>query len=227
MVVVVLVFGAVALSVYKLVHKQWFPELLLAVTGVSAILMAAWYPRALSQLEMPLEAGDSGDRIVMRMSSEALATWLAWAAGGLVGAMAFVQLPDILWTRWLSYPAAFAALGLCGLMLVLAFNMELQRVVADAHGIEVRQQVRGAPASDEKVAWAQVGAVKRVDVYSRKMSHSSGGGNLIRSEFVLLDRGGAELLNLEQPLDPPEKYQRFLESIPRWTGLQVQNSVRH
>jgi hypothetical protein len=25
-------------------------------------------------------------------------------------------------------------------------------------------------------------------------------------------------------LDPPDRYQRFLESIPRWTGLKVEQT---
>jgi hypothetical protein len=44
-----------------------------------------------------------------------------------------------------------------------------------------------------------------------------------RHEFVLLDRKGEELLNIGDPLEPPGRYQRFLESIPRWTGLPVQD----
>jgi hypothetical protein len=219
--------GAVAASVLKFAHKQWFAGVLLAVIGAAAITMVTLYARALSQLEAPLEAGGSGERIVMRMSSEAVAKWLAWAAGFLVAAIVFVYWPDILWTKWLSYPASPVALGLCGLMLTVAFNAQLQRVVADAQGIEVRQDVRGASETQEKVAWAQVGAVKRVAVYAAKMSHSSGGGNLLRREFVLLDREGAELLNLEEPLEPPERYQQFLESVPRWTGLAVQETRVH
>jgi hypothetical protein len=215
--------GALVLSVLKFLHRQWVPGLLLVVIGVAAILIAASYPRTLRGQEIPLEAADSGDRIVMRLSIEALAKWLAWAAGFLIAAVMLVQFPDILWTKWLSYPAACGALLPFGLLLGVALRHDLERVVADASGIEVRGDPDLDGASDTKVAWAQVGAVKRVRVYVRKGSRGTGGDNLVRCEFVLLDRGGAELLNLEDPLDPPEKYARFLESIPRWTGLPVQN----
>lgn len=214
--------AALALSVVKFLHKQWLPGFLLAVIGAAAIAMAGLYLSSLSRLELPLEAAGLGGRIVMRVSSDARATWLFWAASGLIAAGALVEFPDVLWTRWLSYPASLGALALCGLMLLIAWMQEFQRVVADAQGIELRSEMTRGTESDTKVAWAQVGAVKRVAVYMRKAAHM-GGDQFVRREFVLLDRDGAELLNLEDPLDPPERYQRFLESIPRWTGLPVQD----
>ena len=234
--------GAVALSVLKLVHKQWFPGLFLAVIGVAAILMAALYPRALSRLAIPPEAAEAGGRIVMRMSTESLASLLAWAAGFLGAAGVLVLYPDLLWTKWLGYPGAVLALPLSGLMLVIALNQELRRVVADAQGIVVIEgavttrallgnQSRGAPAfpekvevESEKVAWSQVGAVKRIESYLEQSGKSTGSHTVfMKREFLILDRGGEELLSLEDPMDPPENFRRFLESIPRWTGVPVQN----
>ena len=212
--------AAVTLSAVRLLNKQWIPGLLLAVIGVAAIVMVGLYLSSVRRLGMPL-AGDSGDRIVMRVSSDARATWIFWAASALIAAGALVEFPDVLWTRWLSYPASLVPLALCGLLLWIAWIQEFQQVIADAQGIELRSEMARGATSDSKVAWAQVGAVKRVEVYLKKAAHR-GPDQFERREFVLLDRNGAELLNLEDPLDPPERYQRFLAAVPHWTGLPVQ-----
>ena len=44
----------------------------------------------------------------------------------------------------------------------------------------------------------------------------------MRHEFVQLNREETDLLNLEDPLDPPQAYKRFLDSIPVWTNLTIQ-----
>ena len=92
-------------------------------------------------------------------------------------------------------------------------------MLADAHGVEVRTDTREGSIPDTKVAWEEVGAVKRVDTYIRR---SHGTDLFDRSELVLFSRKGTELLRLQDPLDPPEAYQRFLDSIPLWTSLTVQ-----
>lgn len=65
----------------------------------------------------------------------------------------------------------------------------------------------------------------RVKAQVRGITHRPGTGTT-RHEFVLLDRQGEELLNVADPLEPLERYQRFRESIPRWTGLQVQDTLK-
>jgi hypothetical protein len=214
--------GALTLSLYRLLHRQWFPGILLALIGIGAIVLSVLYPRALSRLAIPMQAESPDGLIVMQMSVDSLSAWIFYAGGGLIAAVALVQFPDVLWTRWLSYPAAFGALAICGLILVIALNLEIQRVLADARGVEVRSAGFPAPSS-EKIAWDQVGTVKQVEVYVKK-ARGYGPNELTKREFVLLDRGGEELLNLEAPLDPPENYRRFLEAIPRWTGLPVQKT---
>ena len=44
----------------------------------------------------------------------------------------------------------------------------------------------------------------------------------VRRELIFLDHGGQELLRIDDGLDPPERYKLFLNSIPRWTGLEIE-----
>lgn len=218
--------GALVLAFFKALRRQWFPAGLLFVIGVGVILMSVWLLRELNRLEIPIEQAQSGvamaapaGPIVMQLSGETVGSTLFWAVGLLIGAIGLVQFPDILWKWWLSYPAAVVLMLLMALAFSIAVNQKIERIVADSNGIEVRTEVRGLSTPRKKVAWRDVEAVKRVDVYVRKMK---GPDNFMRCEFVLLNREGVELLNLEDPLGPPQAYQRFLESIPVWTGLAVQ-----
>lgn len=230
--------GALGLAAFEFHNKQWFAASYIAVIGLSAIVMIGALVRVLSRLDIPLDAADpAGGRIVMQVAGATLSSTLYWAVGFFLTSVGLVECPGALWTRWLSYPAAFVALLLMGLMLVITMSQKLERVVADSSGIRVITETRGLTDSEilggrtrdltkpeTTVGWGQVGAVKRVEVKMRRVSRQQTSTTLVRREFVLLDREGNELLNIEEPLDPPDRYQRFLESIPRWTGLQVQNA---
>jgi hypothetical protein len=230
--------GALVRAGFRFSHKEWFPAACTAVIGLSAIVMIVVLLRALSQLDLPLEDADSsGGRIVMQVSGAVLGDSLYWAVGFFLSAIGLMECPDALWTRWLSYPAAFVALLLMGVMLLVTMGQKLQRVEADSGGMRVLTETRGLPPvvipsvdtsdltePETVVAWRQVGAVKRIEVRVRRGDRQGGGSVVLRHEFVLLDREGRELLNVEEPLDPPDRYQRFLEAIPRWTGLQVEST---
>jgi hypothetical protein len=219
---------ALILAFFKVARRQWFTAGLLLVIGVGVILISIWVMRELNRLEIPIKAAESGAEvaasggpILMQLSGETIGSTLWWATGFLIGAIALVHNPSILWRWWLSYPAAVGLLLLTAVAFVIAINQKLERIVADSNGIEVRTELRGHSSIDKKVAWRDVGAVKRVEVYVRKVSRG-GPDNFVRREFILLSREGVELLNLEDPLGPPEAYKRFLDSIPIWTGLTVQ-----
>jgi len=218
--------AALVLAFFKMLRREWFPAGLLFVIGVGVILMSVWLLRWLNRLEIPIEAAQSGAAvaapagpIVMQLSGETVGSTLVWAAGFPIGAIGLVQFSDILWKWWLSYSAAVVLMLLMAVVFLIAMNQKFERIVADSNGIEVRTEMRGLSLPDKKVAWRDVGAVKRVDVYVRK---TKGPDNLVRCEFVLLSREGVELLNLEDPLGPPQAYERFLDSIPVWTNLAVQ-----
>jgi hypothetical protein len=148
---------------------------------------------------------------------------LIYAICFFVFSVALVLYPDLLWTRWLSYCAAPVALGVVGVLLWVTLGERFERVVADASGVRVLNVRVEDPIT--VVAWADVGAVKRMTTMVGGVTHRPGTGTT-RHEFVLLDRKGEELLNIDEPLQPPDRYQRFLESIPRWTGLPVQDILK-
>ena len=213
--------GALALAAFKLLTKQWFSGIYLVVIGISAILMVAAFVRSVNQPDVALEAADSaGGRIVMRGADPD--GMLIYAICFLVFSVALVQYPDLLWTGWLSYPAALVALGVVGVMLWETLGEKLERVVADSNGVRVLNVRVEDPIT--VVAWREVGTVKRQTRIIGGVTHRPGTGTT-RHEFVLLDRKGEELLKVDDPLHPHDRYRRFLESIPRWTGLQVQETL--
>jgi hypothetical protein len=225
---------AFVLAVYKVTHKQWFSGVLLALIGLSALCMSVWSLRSAARLDTPLDPLDPG-RIVMRATSGQLGNTLLWAVGFLGVAIGLAENPQILWTRWLSYPAALVALLLAGVVIWAAKGDKLQRFVADSHGFDTRaESPDDASAPQEairdsadrllrwKIAWSQVGAVKRVETRPRiTNSRRNSTDAPVRRELIFLDHNGQELLRIDDGLDPPERYKLFLESIPRWTGLEV------
>ena len=209
--------GALALAALKILNKQWFSGIYIVV-----IVMVAAFVRSVNRPDVALEAADSAavGRIVMR--GEDPDGWLIYAICFFVFSVALVQYPDLLWTRWLSYPAALVALGVVGVLLWATLGERLERVVADSNGVRVLNVRLDDPIA--VVAWREVGAVKRKTRIIGGVTHRPGTGTT-RHEFVLLDRKGEELLKVDDPLHPPDRYRRFLESIPRWTGLQVQETL--
>jgi hypothetical protein len=215
--------GTLALAAFKIFNKQWFSGIYLVVVGLSAILMVAAFVRSVNRPDVALEAADSaaGGRIVMR--GEDPDGLLIYAICFFVFSVALVLYPDLLWTRWLSYCASPVALGVVGVLLWMTLGERLERVVADSSGVRVLNVRIEDPIT--VVAWEEVGAVKRQTVIVGGVTHRPGTGTT-RHEFVLLDRKGEELLKVDEPLKPPDRYQRFLESIPQWTGLQVQDILK-
>lgn len=231
---------AFVLAVYKFTHKQWFSGVLLALIGLSALSMSVWSLRSAARLDTPLEPLDSTGRIVMRATSDQLGNTLLWAVGFLGAAIGLAENPQILWTRWLSYPAALLALILAGVVIWAAKGDKLQRFVADSHGFDTHAgspddasaPMEASPPGSItnstnrlpywKIAWSQVGAVKRVETRTRITNTRRNSTEApVRRELIFFDHEGQELLRIDDGLDPPERYRLFLESIPRWTGLEV------
>jgi hypothetical protein len=224
--------GALVRAGFKFYYRDWVPAVLIMVISLSAIGMIVAFLLLLRRLDVPTDAAESaGERIVLLVSGDTMAGTLSWALGFFLSAVGVVECPDALWTRWLAYPAAFVLLLLMGLMLLITMGQKLERVVADSKGIMVLTESRGLKIPGDtdpetRVEWKQVGAVRRVEVRRKTtVSHRSSLENdSVRHEFVLLDHKGRELLDIEEPLDPPERYKLFLDSIPRWTGLQVEQT---
>ena len=238
--IVVLFLCAVAALVragFRFYYREWFPAAYTAVIASTAIVMLIVLLRLLNQLDVPLGDTDfAGGRIVMQATSAQVGDTLMWALGFFLSSVGLVEVPDALWTKWISYPAAFVLLLLMGLMLLISMGQKLQRVEADSSGIQVFTETRGFRPQDlpesgtselddpeSNVKWAQVGAVRLVRKYTKSSnSRRSGTSTLVSSNFVLLDHNGKELLSISEPLAPPDRYKLFLESIPRWTGHQVE-----
>ena len=237
---------AFVLAVYKFTHRQWFSGALLALIGLSALSMSVWSLRSGARLDTPLDPLDSTGRIVMRATSGQVGSTLLWAVGFLGVAIGIAENGAILWTRWLSYPAALVALVLAGVATWAAKGDKLQRFVADSHGFDTHAETpddasepkeafpTGSVGDSEdrlplsKIAWSQVGAVKRVVTRPRTTNSRRNSTEApVRRELIFLDRDGQELLKIDDGLDPPERYKLFLQSIPRWTGQEIKEVRMH
>ena len=233
--VLVLVCGVVAivLSYFKFAQHLWFPALLLFVMGSAVLFMCFWLLRFLQSQEIPIEVdpsvaatvGQSGT-IVMKTSEREISDTLYWVVGCIYGAVWFVYYPDTLWRWWISYPAAFLLILLVPILLFVVMGQNLERIVADDNGIEVRTVSRSITTVNQKAVWRDVDAVKMVEYWAQEPNSSDNSqlhSKFVKKELVLLGRDGKELLKLADPLDPPQIYRRFLDSIPVWTKLAIQN----
>jgi hypothetical protein len=153
-------------------------------------------------------------RIELRNSGAVANTGL-YALSFLVSGIAMLVFPDLLRTRWLSYPVGFILLLLGGLCVYITWNQKKEVIIADRNGIEVR----AAGQMIDKVEWSQVGTVKILTIEYRR-SRTAIATSKDRY-FLLEDRSGNELFRAEAPLDPPEAYKLFLDSVPSWTGLKI------
>ena len=220
------------LSYYKFIDRQWLPAALLTIISTSVILMCAWLLQFLNRLEVPIATVQSisetvslGEPIFMQISGKTINEPLRWAVGCLMGAIFLVQYPDTLWKWWLSYPIALLLTILVIVVLIVVMGQKFQRIVADSNGIELRTEARNVVSmSENKVVWRDVGAVKMIDYYlnSATQYNRNKPDTFERTQLVLFDHNGKELLKLDDPLAPPQAYQCFLASIPLWTKLTIQ-----
>jgi hypothetical protein len=245
--------AALVLACLKMIQKQWLSAGLLLVIGASVIIMSVWFLQSLHGLEMPIEPDRSADSvasqdapIAMQWTRQDSGKTLMWAFGYLVVAIVLVLYPGTHWTRVLSYAGVFVLLAVIAFMLMLARDKKIDRIVADANGIEIQNKILDAVSLGEdkpdlspqekeeleeirhetKVAWKEVGAVKLVSIYHYHVE-SRGAGSHRRfagRELVLYGHNGKALMRLNDPLDPPQAYRRFLDSIPRWTKLTIQEA---
>jgi hypothetical protein len=226
---------AVVLAYFKCMHQQWVPAVFLFVIGVSVILMSIWLLRFLNQQEITIATGQSvpelvsqSGTIIMKISRQERNDTLLWVVGCLYGAVWLVYAPDILWRWWVSYPAALLLMLLVPFMLFAFMGQDLERIIADSQGIEVRSESRSVTTVTQKVVWRDVDAIKMIEYWAKepnKAVTSQLHSKFIKRELVLLGRDGRELLQLADPLDPPRAYQRFLDSIPLWTKLAIQKET--
>jgi hypothetical protein len=245
--------AALVLACLKMIHKQWLSAGLLLVIGVSVIIMSIWVLQSLNRLEVPVEPDRSAagtaiqdGPITMQWSKQDAGKTLVWAFGYMVIAIVLVLYPGTEWTRVLSYAGVLVLLAVIAFMMVLARDKQIDRIVADANGIEIQNKILDAVSLGEntpdlssqereeleemrhetKVAWREVGAVKMVNVYHRRQESRGAGTHreFEGRELVLYGHNGKVLMRLKDPLEPPQAYRRFLDSIPNWTKLTIQEA---
>jgi hypothetical protein len=158
-------------------------------------------------IEMRPAEGESGDKLL-------------YAVGFLLAGLGMLVFPDMLWSRWLAYPAALVLLVLSGFSFHMTYGLKNQTLVADGKGIEIREKGEVI----DKIAWSDVGTVK-IQVIEHRKSTRSVAVEKDRN-FLLLDRSGELVLTIAEPLTPPESYRLFLNCIPSWTGLTVEHEVK-
>jgi hypothetical protein len=224
--------AAMVLGYVKITKHQWLPAVLLFVIGAAVIVMSIWLYKFLQGQEIPIAVNPSGvvmvsqsGAIVMKTSGRDISDTLFWVVGCLYGSVMLVYFPDILWRWWLSYPAAIVLILVVPVLLFVVMGQNLERVVADAHGIEVRTVSRSITTVNEKIVWSDITAVKMIEYWGKDANASTYDhihNKLVKKELVLLGRDGKELMKLPDLLDPPQAYQRFLETIPVWTKLAIQ-----
>jgi hypothetical protein len=141
------------------------------------------------------------------------------AVVALAAGVGLFRAPDILWTKWLAWPAAAVAI-LIGVMIVLAAYDHKHTVVrADANGISETSRW-----SKKELAWTQVGKLVRVRRTRREYSQVNRRYSTRTSGFtwVLSDRDGRELMKIDEDMVPAEGLQRLLRYVPTRTGLPVE-----
>jgi hypothetical protein len=245
--------AALVLACLKMINKQWLSAGLLLIIGVSVIFMSVRVLQSLNRLEAPIEpdrpaaaTANKDGPITMQWTIQEAGKTLIWAFGYMVIAIVLVLFPGTHWTRVLSYAGVLGLLAVIAFMMMLARDKKIDRIVADANGIEIHNKVLDAVSLGEdtpdlspqekedleeirhetKVAWKEVGAVKMVAVYRRHVESRGAGSHtrFVGRELVLYDHNGKVLMRLDDPLEPPRAYRRFLDSIPRWTKLTIQEA---
>ncbi|MFN8179048.1 MAG: hypothetical protein U0167_14045 [bacterium] len=244
--------AALALAVWKMTQKEWVPATFLLLLGLGVIVTNVWVLRSLQQIDPAVAAGRGSagpdGPIVMRWGAQESGQTLVWGFGYLVIAIVMALNAGTDWKRFLFYAGSIVLLGVTIFMLVLARDRRADRIVADAGGVEIQNRLENgastatrppAPAGEEteedwelrhatKIAWHEVGAVKMVRVYRRKYQPRGAGSHweFVRQELVFDGRDGKAMMHLQDPLEPPEAYRSFLEAIPRWTGLTIEEAER-
>jgi hypothetical protein len=228
-----LLFGAAmfAMAIRELIRGRVSEAVPIGIMALIGFLLAAgvWHftgrqPRVAQEEPQRMAAVSPKPKVVapppaspieMRRTSASIGSTVMWAIGFFLTALLLAWYPDALWTRWLAYPVAVVALLLSAGAAYMAWGQRNERIVADAHGIQVD--------GEQQVAWRDVASATLVEERASSRYRTSRVGVL--DKYLLLeDRTGEELLRLEE-LDPPEQYRRFLEAIPAWTKLPVQEKT--
>lgn len=211
--------GGVAFAVLALVFGAIVPNVQTVVDRILSQPPPSPSPTAVAE---PVRAASLPiGPIELKYSNSTRSSAIFWVIGFAAGAVILFIYPDLLWRRWLAYPAAVVALLIAGVMLFIVWQESKERIVADATGVKV-----GSNSLDQRsVTWAEVETVRILELWTRSKS-----GNtlprFISSHLVFEDKTGKELLKIEEPLVPEDRYRVFLDAVPGWTGRPVVREKR-
>jgi len=134
-------------------------------------------------------------------------------------AMALFRGPDILFTKWLSWPAALVAFGAGVAIALAAYDQKHTVLRADMNGL--REESRW---SSKEAAWTQVAKVVRLRRTHREYSQTFKrySTRTVGYTWVLSDLNGDELIKIDEHMEPEGDLQRLLRYIPARTGCAVE-----
>ena len=160
-----------------------------------------------------------GEPIELRHPKSTVVLMAVGAVVVFLIAIALFWWPDILGTRWFSWPLGGVAVVLSILIAAAAYEQKNLVLRADLNGL--REEARW---TKKEAAWTQVAKIVRLRRTMREYSqvtkrHST---RTVGYTWVLSDRNGAELLKIDEDMVPQDALRRLLRYIPGRTGLAVE-----
>ena len=178
---------------------------------------SAWEQSAVEERQAPLMS--LGEAVELRHPAGSAWMMMIGAVISFGFSVGLYRAPDILWTRWLAWPAA-AALFVAGVLISLAAYDHKHTVLrADANGM--RETSRWTA---KELAWTQVGKIVRLRRTVREYSQTNRRYRTRTAAFtwVLSDRNGTELMKIDEAMEPAEALNRLLRYIPTRTGIAAE-----
>lgn len=173
----------------------------------------------LAQVSAPVA---STQPIELKLATDAWWGGASWAIGLMFGVAVLAFEPGLLWSRWLAWPVAFGMLVFSALSGLSAWADWNARLIASPAGIELR----GSAALQTRFGWDRLAAVRQVEHWARPHPSKPAGTYVARRTLLFIDRQGVSLLEVDEPLRPPELYRAFLDAVPAWSGVAVTQERR-
>jgi hypothetical protein len=134
-----------------------------------------------------------------------------WGVAAALFALALMGQPELLWTRWLAWPASALLLVLGPVMVAAGWKGPDQQLQVGPAGLVLRETQRdGSQRVLREAGWAQVQQV--VVVRNRNLN----GPRTDRLVFELAD--GQPFASVPVPVQGDAEWQRLMDSLPPWTG---------
>jgi hypothetical protein len=181
---------------------------------------SAWTQADVEEQQAPLMS--LGEAVELRHPSSSV--WMM----GLGAVIAFgvsvglYRAPDILFGKLLAWPVAAGAFVVGVLIVLAAYDHKHTVLRADANGMRETSRWRS-----KEFAWTQVAKIVRLRRTVREYSQTTRRYSTRTAGFtwVLSDRNGAELMKIDEAMEPAEALNRLLRYIPGRTGIAVEQQT--